>query len=813
MNTFKRIITFLLIFVTTTLTIVLSQTLDHDIGREINNYTLVGRPTSFPGVVYDSATLTPVSGVDVFYELNGTEIYGMIRSDTNGEFDISFVAPSTPGMYVLKTNATKAGYTYSYKEKIVNVYEGVLKATLNIGQSVYEPGQSVTFDGEVTEIGCCFYAQNSTEDCACDTISDVTINYYVNDELKGSTAMKDDQTYSAALTQDDVITGLNELLIEAVKTNYATSTQNTTFYVSSISNVTTLVDFTDAQGNPITATLEIYNDTTTIVSTSFSGAQTFEFPQGTYNVKVVYGDYEVIISDGDFTSSVESLIKLSLISLSNPYLPINLNNIQKAIAIETGLTTYSSVTLKISYDDSGFNEGLAQVMKCSSWSFSDETCSSAWSIISSSTDTSNNVVTVSMTSLSGFALGEGEETCSYSNCETHCTTQTECESVGCNWCDNTCLSTPCSTCHKSNPSACTSLDECYEIGGYWCDGVCTLTPCCDPYHLSECNDSSSCEAVNGTWCLSTNTCGAEPCCDELHLSECTTFESCVYTAGGDWCKVNGTEYECRSTCVTTVTNEVIQYVYVNQTINGTSEGSDSTSNGFVSYEVIVTNPYSKPMLNTTITLLNVSESNYTVVPQDVTVEPNSSQKFVISVDPGVVESMDQLTYSIGFNMLDEEEELSFFNLFGNLDVNLITLFADLKKLVVPPGEDVEIRVRLSKTWETVDKVELTYQLLRGNAVLYESNDQQFLKDELAFDEKIPTLSNYTEGKYYLKIKARISDKTSYLQRELELRREFPWLLFLVVIVVPALIIGGLLLYYKIRKPPKYVTVPAIEFGE
>jgi hypothetical protein len=88
-----------------------------------------------------------------------------------------------------------------------------------------------------------------------------------------------------------------------------------------------------------------------------------------------------------------------------------------------------------------------------------------------------------------------------------------------------------------------------------------------------------------------------------------------------------------------------------------------------------------------------------------------------------------------------------------------------------------------------------------------------LKNELIFEDTIPIYQNYTLGNYKLKLDAKIGSRVTSFERNFNVVRKFPWAQFLLFIVLPALIVVAIFVYFKyVRKPPEYVAVPAIKFG-
>ncbi len=765
----------------------------HDLGDEKNGITLRGKPTAFPG------DTNGVGDAEIYYNLtkDGSlvgSIAGMVLTNSSGEFVISFEAPNITGTYDLTTRSHKTGYDDQINVKTVNVYEGSLNLTVNLDSyTPYEQNSVVGFSGRVVDDACCNFKPDAEPDCYCQLMSNQDIQYYVDSDLIGTVTTGSDGTYIGSIDLSSYSAGRHHFTFRTEKDGYRTGEYIYYFDISSKSIHTISGSFVDKDGNPISVNLQITNSTGTIVSGTYTGDYSFNLLEGAYDFKITYGSYEITINSANINNDISEILLIDDIPVPDDSLPLTLVP-QKAIGLYSGITTYNSITVKITYDDSGITESRMQMKGCLSWDYSSRICTGSWTSISATKDESANTLTAS-SSIGAFVVGEGEETCSSSNCDTACSTKTDCESVGCNWCGNYCSSSPCLTCHSSNLTACTNIDDCYNAGGYFCNSVCGSTPCCDEYHLSLCNQTQ-CESLGKKWCAITSSCEEEFCCSPQHLEMCNNETTCVIM-GGQWC-----DDECKASCVS-VNTVTTQYVYVSQ-----------ENNTYLSFYVSVLNPYNAYMNNTIIKLKNLNESEYTVEPQNITIEPNTTQQFKITIDKTKATSTDY-SYTIDYLMQFPDEDKARLYSFSNpLNIDWIDLYVSLPKEKTAPGKNLLLNVTISKTWEDVTKVLLDYEIIKDNKSIYKNHDQQFLRKSLNFEEKLPILTNYSVGNYYVKVEARIGERKSEFSRPFIVKREFPWLLFFLVIVLPIIIIISVYVYVKfVKKPPEYVAVPVIKIGK
>ncbi len=774
------------------ISIVNAEIITHELGDEKNGITLRGKPTAFPGN-------TNIGDAEVYYNLTKdgslvNSIAGMVVTNSSGEFIISFEAPNEVGTYVLTTRSHKTGYEDEIKTKNVDVYEGALNLTLNLDTySPYEQNAQVGFSGRIVDNACCNFKPDAGPDCYCQLMANQDLKYYVDSDLIGTVTTGEGGSFVGTVDLSGYTAGSHHFTFKAEKDGYRTGEYIYYFTISSQAIHTVSGSFVDKDGTPITVNLEITNSSGTIVSGDYTGDYSFDLIEGTYTFKITYGSYEITINSATINNDITEILLIDDIPVPHDSLPLTLTP-QKAIGLYSGIINYNSATVKITYDDSGVTESRMQMKGCSSWDYSSRTCTGSWSSISATKDESANTLTAS-TFIGAFVVGEGEETCSYSNCDTACNTKTDCENVGCNWCGNYCSSSPCLTCHISNLTACTNVTDCYNMGGYFCNGVCGNTSCCDEYHLSLCNQTE-CESLGKKWCALTGTCEEEYCCSPQHLEVCNNETTCTIM-GGQWC-----DNECKASCVS-VNSVTTQYIYVTE---------ENTT--YLSFYISVLNPYNAYMNNTIIKLNNLNETQYTVEPQNVTIEPNTTMQFKVTIDKTKATSSDY-SYSIDYFMqFPDEDKARFFSFSNPLNIDWIDLYISIPKEKTAPGKDLLLNVTISKTWEDITKVLLDYEIIKDNKSIYENHDQQFLRKTLNFEEKIPVLTNYSEGNYDVKVTAKIGQRESTFSRPFIVKRQFPWLIFFLVIVLPSIILISVIIYIKfIKKPPEYVAVPVIKIGK
>lgn len=771
------------------------QTAFHTVEDEVNEYTIESQPTVFPVYVNDGTD--PLSGADVYYELISTEIAGSVRSASSGYANVSFTAP-TVGSYILATSANLTGYTSTLGTKTVNVYYGVYNTSgkPNPG-GPYKTGEEFTYSGNIVEISCCFFKENSTEVCVCEYADSVTVEYFLDGSKIGDVQTDDIGNFQFNFDTTGYSTEAHTLVISPVRESYAGINDTESFSILSESIFSIAGTVQDATGSAVEVSITITNDSGTQYTTSSSSTYSTSLLEGSYDITIDYNSYQIVYDNLILNNDVNELIMIDQIPTSNSNLPLTIT-VQNAIGLRANNLPTETKSVKIPYSDSGVDEDLIEIQYCSSWDFTDRLCSGGWSTLSGTKDTANNFITSIFSSFGAFAIGEAVPGCEYDTCNSTCSTKSECESVGCNYCDTSCTQNACTTCHESNLTACTSESECSGVGGYFCNDVCESSPCCSDSSKTYCTDQSSCEGVGGTWCTADSTCGDGACCSAENLDLCLSYSTCD-AVGGLWCAT-----ECSSTCATSGNNtNSVEYVYI--------EG-DST---WLTFKISVYNPYDEAMENTVVTLPAVDEEAYFVTPESETIQPNETQEFTVSVNQELVSGRLDLSYDVEYYQLSSKGELLFFTFSNPLEIDWIGLFVDFLNPAVQPGENLELNITLSKTWEDVEKVALDYIVEdnQGN-VIHESNDQQFLKDNLIFEDTIPIYANYTLGGYTLKLNAQIGQRTTRFERNFVVVKRFPWMQFFLFLVLPGFVILSIFVYLKyVRKPPEYVAVPAIKFGK
>ena len=161
----------------------------------------------------------------------------------------------------------------------------------------------------------------------------------------------------------------------------------------------------DPKGHAEQTTIEIYNNETNVyTSTNANGEYSTSIVPGTYDMTIKFPGMVADVYGVKISGSIDNAIRYDEFA---PNVDIPGLHTAKLVVFEFAMP-FDKVVLQIPYDDSKVvDEQKLEVYTCHNWNFGRRACAGEWDEVPDPLiDTVRNIVTINMTHLSAFAIGE-----------------------------------------------------------------------------------------------------------------------------------------------------------------------------------------------------------------------------------------------------------------------------------------------------------------------------------------------------------------------------------------------------------------------
>ena len=161
----------------------------------------------------------------------------------------------------------------------------------------------------------------------------------------------------------------------------------------------------DPKGHAIQTTIDLINNQTSVKSsTNSNGEYSMSIVPGTYDMDVCFPGMTAELYGVDIEGPIDNAMRYDEFT---PNVDIQGLHTAKLVVFEFAMP-FKKVILKIPYDDSKVvDEQKLEVYTCHNWNFGRRACAGEWQEVPDPMiDTVRNIVTINMTHLSAFAIGE-----------------------------------------------------------------------------------------------------------------------------------------------------------------------------------------------------------------------------------------------------------------------------------------------------------------------------------------------------------------------------------------------------------------------
>jgi hypothetical protein len=213
------------------------------------------------------------------------------------------------------------------------------------------------------------------------------------------TSITPSSNYFNVVVQIPVLSpGMYALTASLSYQNYTYPNSSTIYYIAPVSG-----KITDHDGKGIAVQLRFLSSNVEKLKlyTDSNGAYSGSLPPGTYDIETTFPQSTLYLK----SASINSFNDPIKYFYSTEYLVPGIRN-AGLFSYEIGLTFYEA-GIEMKYDERNvFNENDLVVFKCSNWNSGRKVCNDKWFEIGGSIDTIRNVVTLNLSSLSAFVIGE-----------------------------------------------------------------------------------------------------------------------------------------------------------------------------------------------------------------------------------------------------------------------------------------------------------------------------------------------------------------------------------------------------------------------
>jgi len=331
------------------------------------------------------------SGVSFIIKLNDSLVQPKVQPpyDPSKGWIIYLDAPNVSGQYSLAIT-TSYGRVSDTKAISLTVNEPVLFSITGIDKTLVKPNDTITLQLKALDRGSTIPLTSSNVEIQVGS---------TRAEIKAITPVSN--YYNLAIVAPNVYPDSYKLTAYLYHKNYTYYDSITISYIVPVSG-----KITDESGKGVSAELRFLSGSVEKLKlyTDSSGAYSGYLPPGTYDLQIT------------FPQSVLYLRTISIRSFEDPiryYYSTSVDipgiNLVGLYVYEVALP-YSQATIEMRYDERNvLDESMIKVYKCEKWNNGKKLCYGSWEEVTGTVDTVRNLVSVTTSSLSAYALGTLEQ--------------------------------------------------------------------------------------------------------------------------------------------------------------------------------------------------------------------------------------------------------------------------------------------------------------------------------------------------------------------------------------------------------------------
>jgi hypothetical protein len=327
------------------------------------------------------------SGVSFIVKLNDSIVQPKVQPpyDPSKGWIIYLDAPNISGQYSLAIT-TSYGRVSDTKTVSLTINEPILFSITGIDKTLVRPNDTITLQLKALDRGNTIPLTSSNVEIQVGS---------TKAEIKAITPVSN--YYNLVITAPSLYPDNYKLTAYLYYKNYTYSDSTTISYIVPVSG-----KITDENGKGISTELKFLSGSTEKLRlyTDSSGAYSGYLPPGTYDLQITFPQSVLYLSSVNIRRFEDPIRYYYSTSVDIPGI-----NLVGLYVYEVALP-YSQATIEMKYDERNvLDESTIKVYKCEKWNNGKKICYGSWEEVTSNVDTVRNLVSVTTSSLSAYALG------------------------------------------------------------------------------------------------------------------------------------------------------------------------------------------------------------------------------------------------------------------------------------------------------------------------------------------------------------------------------------------------------------------------
>ena len=327
------------------------------------------------------------SGVSFMIKLNDSVVQPKVQPpyDPSKGWIIYLDAPNVSGQYSLSIT-TSYGRVSDTKTASLTVNEPVLFSITGIDKTLVKPNDTITLQLKALDRGNIIPLTSSNVEIQVGS---------TKAEIKAITPVSN--YYNLAVIAPTVYPDSYKLTAYLYYKNYTYSDSTTISYIVPVSG-----KITDESGKGVSVELKFLSGSTEKLRlyTDSSGAYSGYLSPGTYDLQITFPQSVLYLNSMSIRTFEDPIRYYYSTSVDIPGI-----NLVGLYVYEVALP-YSQATIEMKYDERNvLDESMIKLYKCEKWNNGKKVCYGSWEEVTDTVDAVRNLVSVTTSSLSAYALG------------------------------------------------------------------------------------------------------------------------------------------------------------------------------------------------------------------------------------------------------------------------------------------------------------------------------------------------------------------------------------------------------------------------